>query len=352
MNRATSSSVSSSVSPSVLSSVGIWVGCLVALVAALAAGVFWGPEPLPPGDILASLVRRGTDQAVADTIVWQIRLPRALLAGVTGGGLAVVGVAMQALVRNPLAEPYILGISSGASAGAALSFFGLLPPLVATVLTLPVAAFLGGLLAIAVVLAIARSGGVVSVARLLLAGVAVSALMAAVTSFVTFVSPDPNKIRSILFWLLGSLDGARWADIGLPAACAIAATLFFTLVATSLDALLLGDEPAKNLGVRVEAMKRLLVGITALVTGVLVAQTGAIGFVGLVVPHSIRSLFGVRHRRLVPLSFVAGAVFLVAADLCARIVVRPGELPVGVLTALCGAPFFLFLLRRTDYRFG
>src|SRR5690606_2495557 len=156
------------------------------------------------------------------------------------------------LVRNPLAEPYILGISSGASAGAALSFFGFLPPLIAGVVTLPIAAFLGGLLAIVVVLAIARTDGVMSVARLLLAGVAVSALMAAVTSFVTFVSPDPNKIRSILFWLLGSLDGANWAGITLPAACVSAAVVYFTSVATSLDALLLGDEPAKNLGVRVE----------------------------------------------------------------------------------------------------
>lgn len=330
----------------------MWLGGAVALLAAMAAGVFWGPEPLPAGEVLNSLMARGAEGTVIDTIVWRIRLPRVMLAAITGGGLAVVGVAMQALVRNPLAEPYILGISSGASAGAALSFFGFLPAIFGAAVSLPVAAFLGGLLAIAVVLAIAQSSGAVSVARLLLAGVAVSALMAAVTSFVTFVSPDPNKIRSILFWLLGSLDGATWTDIALPGVCALAAAIYFTVVATSLDAMLLGDEPAKNLGVRVEALKRLLVGVTALVTGVLVAQTGAIGFVGLVVPHSIRSLFGVRHRRLVPLSFVAGAAFLVLADLFARTVVRPGELPVGVLTALCGAPFFLFLLRRTDYRFG
>lgn len=327
-----------------------------ALVGAVGVGIFLGPEHLSPSAVIKSLFSAGRGagphESMVDTIVWQIRGPRVALAGLVGGGLAVVGVAMQALVRNPLAEPYILGISSGASAGAALYFFGLLPPVIALVVSLPVAAFLGGLAAIAVVLAIARTRTGISVARLLLAGVAVSALMASITSFVTFLSPDPDKIRSILFWLLGSLSGTAWNDLWLPLAASTLAVLVLTVLARSLDGLLLGDEPAQNLGIHVERLKRIIVGLTALVTGVLVAQSGAIGFVGLLVPHSVRSLVGVGHRRLVPISFVTGAAFLILADVLCRTVARPSELPVGVVTALFGAPFFLYLLRRSDYQFG
>lgn len=334
----------------------LYVGAGLAGLLSVLAGVLIGAESLAPRDVLGALVTGVTGDepatGLASTIVLQIRLPRVLLAGLVGGGLAVAGVAMQALVRNPLAEPYILGISSGASAGASLMFFGLLPPILTGVVSLQLAAFLGGLIAISIVLAISRTGRVVSVARLLLAGVAVSAMMAAITSFVTFLSPDPEKIRSILFWLLGSLSGTDWKDLWLPLAASLLIAGFCLTAGRSLDALLLGDEPAQNLGVRVESLKRWIVLLTALVTGVLVAQTGAIGFVGLVVPHSVRSIAGVGHRRLVPVSFVVGAVFLIWADILSRTIVRPSELPVGVLTALCGAPFFLYLLRRRDYRFG
>ncbi len=334
------------------STILLYAGTAVAGAISIFSGVLIGAEPLAPGQVLAALSGNLAEDDLAATIVLRIRLPRVLLAGIVGGGLAVAGVAMQALVRNPLAEPYILGISSGASAGASLMFFGLLPPVLSGAISLQLAAFIGGLVAISIVLAISRTGRVVSVARLLLAGVAVSAMMAAITSFVTFLSPDPDKIRSILFWLLGSLSGTDWTDLWIPLAASLLIAGFCLIAARSLDALLLGDEPAQNLGVRVESLKRSIVLLTALVTGVLVAQTGAIGFVGLVVPHSVRSLAGVGHRRLVPISFAVGAVFLIWADIFSRTVVRPSELPVGVLTALCGAPFFLYLLRRRDYRFG
>ncbi|MFB6230961.1 MAG: FecCD family ABC transporter permease, partial [Salinibacter sp.] len=287
-----------------------------------------------------------------DRIVWRLRLPRALLACIVGGGLSIIGVAMQTLVRNPLAEPYILGISSGASAGASLFYLGFLPPLISKTLTMPVAAFAGGLLSISIVYLVARTGTRVSVTRLLLAGVAMSALMASVTSFVTFSSPEPDKLRAVLFWLLGSLSGARWGILPIPALTTAVGLGAMLVLARPLDAMLVGEEPAQSLGMPVEALKRGLIVLATLVTGSLVAVSGAIGFVGLIVPHAVRLLVGVPHRRLVPLSFVGGAIFLCWADLAARTLLPGQELPVGILTALCGVPFFLFLLRQRAYQFG
>lgn len=287
-----------------------------------------------------------------DRIVWRLRLPRAVLACIVGGGLSIIGVAMQTLVRNPLAEPYILGISSGASAGASLFYLGFLPPLLSKALTMPIAAFLGGLASITIVYLVARDGTYVSVARLLLAGVAMSALMASITSFVTFSSPEPDKLRAVLFWLLGSLSGAQWALLPLPTLTTAFGLGVLLVLARPLDAMLVGEEPAQSLGMPVEALKRGLIVLAALVTGTLVAVSGSIGFVGLIVPHAVRLLMGVPHRRLVPLSFVTGAIFLCWADLAARTLLPGQELPVGILTALCGVPFFLVLLRRRSYRFG
>lgn len=289
---------------------------------------------------------------IVDRIIWQLRLPRVLLACLVGGGLSIIGVAMQTLVRNPLAEPYILGISSGASAGASFFYLGFLPPLLSKTLTMPAAAFLGGLFSITVVYLVAREGSRVSVGRLLLAGVAMSALMASLTSFVTFSSPDPDKLRAVLFWLLGSLNGARWAELPIPALTTIFGLGTLLLLARPMDAMLVGEEPAQSLGMPVEVLKRGLIALAALVTGTLVAVSGAIGFVGLIIPHAVRLLAGVPHRRLVPLSFLAGALFLCWADLAARTLLPAQELPVGILTALCGVPFFLALLRQRRYQFG
>jgi iron complex transport system permease protein len=287
-----------------------------------------------------------TADATTRRIIWDLRMPRVVLALLVGGGLSVIGVAMQTLVRNPLAEPYVLGISGGATAGASLFYLGFLPPLLSKAVSMPAAAFLGGLATITVVYLVARTDGRVSVARLLLAGVAMSALTSSITSFVTFSSPEPDALRAVLFWLLGSFSGARWSLI--PAAAAVAGLGVFslTLLARPLDAMLMGEEPAYHLGVPVEALKRGLLVLAALVTGILVSTSGAIGFVGLIVPHAVRMVVGVTHRVLVPLSFGVGAVFMVWADLAARTVLPGQELPVGILTALCGVPFFLYLLRR------
>lgn len=328
----------------------------VLLLVSVGAAVAFGSQEVGFQDVFRVLQYRllggpAPDETVL-RIVWHLRMPRALLALLVGGGLAVIGVSMQTLVRNPLAEPYILGISSGAAAGASLFYLGFLPPLISQALTLPVAAFAGGLAALAVVYLVARTGPTVSAARLLLAGIAMSSLMGAVSSFVTFASPDAQKLRVVLFWLMGSFSGARWELLPLPAAAVAVGLGVLLVLARPLDALLVGEEPAFNLGVPIEATKRVLILLASLVTGILVASAGNIGFVGLIVPHTVRFFTGVTHRRLVPFSFAAGALFLLWADLAARTLLPEQELPVGILTALCGVPFFLILLRRSRYRFG
>lgn len=335
----------------------VGLGLTAALIGTVGAAVSVGSTAVSWTETYRVLLHQSlglgheTDPVVS-RIVWRLRLPRAVLACVVGGGLSIIGVAMQTLVRNPLAEPYILGISSGASAGASLFYLGFLPPLLSKTLSMPVAAFLGGLASITVVYLVARNGPRVSVARLLLAGVAMSALMASITSFITYSSPEPDKLRAVLFWLLGSLNGARWELLPIPLLTTALGLGTLLVLARPLDAMLVGEEPAYSLGMPVEAIKRGLIVLAALVTGTLVAVSGTIGFVGLIVPHAVRLVVGVPHRRLVPLSFMVGAIFLCWTDLAARTVLPAQEVPVGVLTALCGVPFFLFLLRRRAYRFG
>ncbi|MEM8559113.1 MAG: iron ABC transporter permease [Bacteroidota bacterium] len=330
---------------------GLGLALGLSLAGALVAGLLFGSVRLAPGVVLDAIMARLTGNEPVDltasTIVWALRMPRVLLALVVGGGLAVVGVGMQALVRNPLAEPYLLGVSSGASAGASLFYLGFLPPVLSTALSLPLAAFFGALFAMVLVVLVAREGNHLPTARLLLAGVALSALFASVTAFVTFASPDADRMRAVLFWLLGSFAGAQWASLWLPLTVALGGSALLWLVARPLDALLTGEDAARALGVPVEGLKWGLIGWSALVTGVLVAAAGVVGFVGLIVPHAVRFVVGVSHRRVVPVAFVAGGAFLILADLAARTVLANRELPVGVLTALCGVPFFLVLLRRS-----
>lgn len=322
------------------------IGGLLALATALAvaASLTWGSADLGPERVWTALLGGGpiTDRL----IVWQLRVPRVALALAVGGGLAVVGVAMQALVRNPLAEPYILGASSGASAGAALFYLGFIPAVVSRTLSMPVAATAGAWLAVAAVFAAARRGPTLSTTRLLLAGVAMSALLGSVTAFVTYASPEPDKLRAVLFWLLGSLSRARWDTVVGPVVASLTALVALWTLARPLDLLTTGEEQAAALGVPVEPLKRGLIAVAAVATGVLVASAGVIGFVGLIVPHAVRLVAGATHARLVPFAFAGGALFLLLADLAARTVLPGQEVPVGVLTAICGVPFFLALLRR------
>ena len=329
----------------------------IATIPAIVIAVSFGSENIPVGtvyQVLLDFVFKQVNDITSPEfkIIIRLRLPRILAAFFIGGGLSIIGVAMQALIRNPLADPYILGISSGASAGASLFFLGFIPPFVAVWLSVPLAAFSGALLSITIVYLVARTSEGLSVSRLLLAGVAMAALMGSITSFITYLSPDPNQLRDILFWLLGSLARNTWGTLPLVATTSLLGFITLLLLSPHLDVLLLGEEPAAGLGVRVELIKKTLIVLSALVTGILVANSGAIGFIGLIIPHVARSIIGINHRFVVPLSYAGGGIFLIVADLIARTLLTGEDLPVGIVTAIAGVPFFLLLLRRTQYKFS
>ena len=284
-------------------------------------------------------------------ILWDIRVPRVLLAAIVGAALAISGAAIQALVKNSIADPYILGVSSGASVGAtsvlllgAFSMFG--------VYALSVAAFLGAVVAVTVVFFLARVGGRTSVMRLLLAGIAVSMIFSAMTNFMLMLSKDQGGIQAVMHWMLGSLAGAKWSNIFIPAIVLIGVFLLLMFSYRQLNALLLGDETATTMGVNVERFRIFVIVIVALLTGVVVAVSGSIGFVGLIVPHIVRMLVGSNYKVVLPFSAVVGAIFILWADLGARVAIAPEEMPIGIITALCGGPFFIWMLRRQQYTFG
>lgn len=277
---------------------------------------------------------------VQEAIVWQGRAPRALTAVGVGGGLALAGVVMQALTHNPLADPYLLGVSSGASVGAVAALLAG----VTAAWALPLAAFAGALAALATTLLLAGRGA--SPVRTILAGVAVGYLASALVSLLVFRSSRGDAYREILSWLLGSLASSRWWEAGLALAVSTVVGLVVAARSRTFDALLLGDDAAVSLGVPVRRERPWLMGLVAVLTGALVAVSGAIGFIGLVVPHAARILVGPRHRALLPVSALAGALFLLLADTAARTLLDPVEVPVGIITALVGGPAFALLLRR------
>jgi len=317
---------------------------LLALLAlSVVIGVRFGSVPFSTAEVLAVL--RGGGDPVARDIVLGLRLPRVLLGVFVGGGLAIAGATFQALLRNPLAEPYILGISGGASVGAVLVLaLGLAT---AASWTLPLAAFAGAILAIVMVFGVASSTGrAMDVRVLLLAGVVVAAFFSAVIALILSVSPA-RTIQSAVLWIMGSLSSASWSSVTLAAAYTVPASIVLLTMARSLNLMAIGEETAYYLGADVENVKRGALLIAALITASGVAVAGVIGFVGLVVPHAVRLLVGSDHRALLPLSFLAGGVFLTLADLAARLALAPAEIPIGVVTAFVGVPFFLLLLRRS-----
>jgi len=278
-------------------------------------------------------------------IVWLIRFPRVLLGLFVGAGLAVVGVTMQALVRNPLADPYILGISSGASVGA-VSVFAFGAFAFAGVYALSIGAFLGALLTFFIVFLLAQRSGRILPTRLVLSGVAVAYFFSGLTSFITLTSDQRELARAVLAWLLGSLAGTDWAELTLPVVVLVAGCLILAFQARSLNALIVGDETAATLGVDTTRFRRQVFLTVSLITGTMVAVSGAIGFVGLMIPHMVRLLVGTDHRRVIPLSLFVGGIFLIWVDVIARTAFDPVELPVGVITSLLGGPFFLWLLHQ------
>lgn len=318
---------------------------LAALLASIAGAVTIGAVALDVEDVWRSVAARlglGVSPLapLQDGIVWELRLPRVLTAAAVGAGLALSGAVMQAVTRNPLADPYLLGLSSGASLGAVAVV------LLGVGLLLPVAAFAGAMAALVAALGLARAAGPITPSRTVLAGVAVSSLAAAVTSLVIFWTATGDAFREILGWLLGSLAGARWPAVAIAVGALLLVGIPLLAGARVLDTFAFGDTSAAALGVDVDRTRWLLLGGTALLTGAMVSVSGSIGFVGLVLPHAVRLLTGPGHRTLLPLSAVTGAIFLVWADTAARSLFDPRELPVGVVTAILGAPVFALLLAR------
>jgi iron complex transport system permease protein len=330
---------------------GLAIAGLAALAVVLVVGVAFGNVSIPVSDTLAMFAHRlgwpvdVTWPASAETIVFELRLPRVITAMGVGVALSLAGVAFQGLLRNPLADPYVLGTASGAALGAAIGF---LVPIQVTLLgfgLVHLLAFCGALLAVAVVYRVSRVGATHSMTAVLLTGYAVGSLLAAGLAMAMYLSG--SNLRQIFFYLLGSFSLASWQQVVVGLPIIVVGSLILLSRSRSLNAFLLGEEAAAHLGIDVRRERIVLLAAATLVTAAGVALAGLIGFVGLVVPHVVRLVVGPNARLVLPLSAIYGAAFLGIADLVARI---PGELPIGVVTAIVGAPFFLYLLRR--YRAG
>jgi iron complex transport system permease protein len=328
-------------------------GCTLLLLVVMALGVAVGSVGLSPSQVWQVIGAHLSGHArltVADEIVWQIRLPRVLLAALVGAALTTAGTVVQALVRNALADPFLLGVSSGASVGAtAVLLFGAFASL--GIWALSVGSVLGAMGAMAAVFLVSRSGRQLAPTQLILCGVVLSAMFEAVSSFLLFRG-NPQATQSVLFWLLGSFGNATWTQLPIPAVALVVAMGYLLAQARSLNALAMGAEPAASLGIDVAGLRRNLFVVTALMVGVAVAVSGVIGFVGLVIPHIVRLLVGSDHRRVLAVGVPIGAAFMVVADLLARTIVSPQEMPIGVITAFIGAPTLLVLIRRRPYLYG
>jgi iron complex transport system permease protein len=326
------------------------------LLVSIVAASFIGTPSIGAQDVLSVVLRHLGLAAIApwppvsplvDALIWESRLPRVLLAGTVGLGLSISGAVLQSVTRNPLAEPYLLGVSSGASTGAvAVMILGFGSGAV----TLSAGAFGGALLAFAIVLLLIGGGRISNPARVVLTGVLVSQFFSAVTSLVLMLDGDADATRGFTYWLLGSVGGARWEPLQVAAAVIVLGSLACLLFTPALDAFTFGWDTAASLGIDVTRARVTLMVLAALITAAAVAASGAIGYIGLLVPHVVRLLVGQSHRLLLPLSGLGGAVFLIWVDTFARSAFSPHEIPVGVITALLGAPVFAIVLRKAAHR--
>ena len=330
---------------------GAAFAALVLLLAALWAGAAIGETSIPFDVVAKTVANKLWDagyplEPLDEGVVWNYRMSRAVVAACCGAALGLSGVVLQSLLRNALADPYILGISAGASTGAvSVAILGL----GAGVLSLPLGAFLGALIAFGLVSLLAMRAGH-GTGAIILAGVAGSQLFNALTSFIVTKSATAEAARGIMFWLLGNLSGVRWPDVSLALPVALFGLIICLLHARALDAFAFGSESAASLGIPVRRVYAVLIGVSALMTAVMVSIVGSIGFVGLVIPHAARMLVGVRHGVLLPASALIGAIFMIAADIMSRIIIPGQVLPIGVITALVGAPAFALILMQKRAR--
>lgn len=323
---------------------------ILILLGAVVFSVMLGPVQVPPLTTISiflhklGLIEPNWTQ-VTETIVIDIRMPRILVAALVGAGLAIAGAAMQGLFKNPMAEPYVLGMSSGAAVGAALVIVLGMGVGTFGVLSIQVMAFFGALGTIFVVYSIARIEGKLPVETLLLAGIAMGAFLYAVVSFLKFIAHD-EALRNIVLWLMGSFSMARWDDLYIITPLILIGIFGLYAFSRELNAMQFGEETAIYLGVNVETIKKIILIFAALVTATGVSHAGIIGFVGLIIPHVVRILIGADHHILLPASALTGAIFLILADTVARTISSPTEIPIGIITAFVGAPYFVYLLRK------
>ncbi|OLU30602.1 iron ABC transporter permease [Pseudomonas sp. PA27(2017)] len=327
------------------------LGLLACLLFSCVTALAFGPAAVPIGNVWGILGKQlgfadaGEWSRSQEQIVWMIRAPRVLLGALVGAGLALVGTALQAVTRNPLADPHLLGVSSGAALGAVLvvmylgEFIG--------VFSLPLAAFIGAAGSMLLVLAVARRSGRLESDRLVLAGVAVSFVLMALVNLLLYTG-DHHAAASVVFWMLGGLGAARWDVIWLPGVCVVLGLAALLVMARGLNALMSGEQTAISLGFSGKHLRLQAFVCTSLLTGVLVSLSGAIGFVGLMVPHMARALVGAEHRRLLPVSALLGGLFLIWVDVAARTLIAPEDLPIGIATAALGGLFFMLMLKRSE----
>jgi iron complex transport system permease protein len=327
------------------------LGLLVLLLVVITIATSIGSVSIPLATTFSILADRlpfvditPTWQSAIATIIMDIRLPRVILAGLVGAALAIAGATYQGLFRNPLADPYLIGVAQGASLGAVIGFLLPVGFNIAGFGLIPLLAFVGALLATVTVYLLARVGKTLPVTTLILAGVALSALLGSIVSYLIISSGE--KMHSIIFWLMGSFSLSQWSEITIVLPYVAAGTAVIIVFARLLNVMQLDEEQAQQLGINVERLKIILLAAATLVTAASVAFVGTIGFVGIIIPHAVRLIWGADHRYLLPLAVLTGAIFMILTDLLARTILAPAEIPIGVITAICGAPFFLYLLRR------
>ncbi|MDM0930732.1 iron ABC transporter permease [Clostridium perfringens] len=326
---------------------------ILLFISSIILGISFGAVDMPPYDVYRVFLYKvfgikigNLDEILNSTlfdIIWGVRMPRVLLGAFAGMALAMVGVIMQATIQNPLGDPYILGLSSGASLGATFSiligFSGVLSSFGA-----PLGAFLGALIASIFVYFLAKIGGRITPFKMILAGMVISSICSSLTSLIIFLSKDNEGIRTVNFWMMGSLAGAEWSNIVLPIAISVIPLIYFFTQYRNLNLMVLGDETSITLGLNIEKHRKIYMILSSLITGVIVSVCGTIGFVGIMIPHIVRLIFGTDHKTLLPFSALVGAIFLIWADIIARCAITNMELPIGIITSVIGAPFLLWLM--------
>ncbi|MEG0238154.1 MAG: iron ABC transporter permease [Clostridium sp.] len=340
----------------------IVIGLIILLLVSIILAVSIGAVKIPAYDVYTIIthkalgisgIENNIDPSFID-IVWQIRFPRVLLASIVGMGLALGGVIMQGTVQNPLADPYILGISSGGTLGA--TFAMLMAPSIVSIssnyFSVSFCAFLGALIASMMVFRLSSIGGRITPVKLILSGIVVNLICSAFSSLLIYMTNDNGQARIAADWTMGSLVSGTWETLLVPFITVTIATLFFVTQFRVLNAMLLGDESAITLGIDLHKYRKIYLIIVSILTGVLVASCGIIGFIGLVIPHITRSLVGTDHKINLPVSMLIGSIFLIWADVLARIILKNMEMPIGIITAIIGAPFFMYIMIKRTYTFG